>query len=83
MSTTRPGGAPFMNRLPQSVIDRYEAEQAQAKTAARSATQEYCPETGLNPGEDNSTHHLLPRAKGMTCRYCKKTEEQLRTQHGS
>jgi hypothetical protein len=24
--TTRPGGAPFMNGLPQSVLDRFEAE---------------------------------------------------------
>ena len=31
--TTRPGGAPFVNNLPQSVIDRY--EETQRHTAAR------------------------------------------------
>ena len=25
--TTRPGGAPFVNNLPQSVIDRFERQQ--------------------------------------------------------
>lgn len=32
MSTIRPGGAPFMNRLPQEAIDRFEGQQ---KTASR------------------------------------------------
>lgn len=38
--TSRPGGAPFMNRLPQSVIDRYES---QRKTASAKDWREVSP----------------------------------------
>lgn len=40
----------------------------------------YCPKNQWDgkPGEDNTTHHLLPRAKGMVCRDCGKTEKELR-----
>ena len=31
---------------------------------------------------DNVTHHLLPRAAGPTCRYCKRTRSQLVELHG-
>lgn len=82
----RPGGAPFINGLPQSVIDRFEAQQHTASAAADDTNidvaQYYCPdnELGGKPGEDATTHHLVPRAKGQTCRYCGKTEKQLRTE---
>jgi hypothetical protein len=38
----------------------------------------YCPASGGREGEDNTTHHLVPRSKGQTCRYCGKTERELR-----
>jgi hypothetical protein len=38
-------------------------------------TQLPCPAT---EGGDNETHHLIPRAAGMTCRYCGRTEKDLR-----
>jgi len=31
---------------------------------------------------DNVTHHLLPRAGGSTCRYCKRTRSELVQLHG-
>lgn len=47
----------------------------------------WCEESGAKPGEDNSTHHLIPRAAGggaqqMVCRYCKKTERLIKQQVG-
>lgn len=45
-------------------------------------TQHYCPLSGAKPGEDNSTHHLVIKgslgSRGYVCRYCGKTERQLR-----
>lgn len=46
-------------------------------------TQLYCPESGGEPGEDSTTHHLRPRSAGggaqrMVCAYCGKTEAELR-----
>lgn len=34
------------------------------------------------PGDDNTTHHLVPRAAGLTCRWCGKTEAALRREIG-
>jgi hypothetical protein len=41
-------------------------------------TQLYCPASGGQPGEDNTTHHLVPKSGSMTCTYCGRTEKQLR-----
>lgn len=42
----------------------------------------YCAATGLEPGEDGSTHHLVPRgpaaARRMVCTECGATEATLR-----
>lgn len=44
----------------------------------------YCPNSGGLPGEDNTTHHLAPTgpadARYMKCRYCGRTEEDLRAE---
>jgi hypothetical protein len=46
-----------------------------------SATALYCPSSGAQPGEDSSTHHLVPRgpekARALVCRYCGKTEPDI------
>lgn len=47
-------------------------------------TQMYCPESPGRPGEDGTTHHLVPsqhKEPVMRCRYCGQTEAQLR-EHG-
>lgn len=40
----------------------------------REPTQQYCPKSGGQPGEDNTTHHLVPRTEGgksvLKCKYC-------------
>lgn len=46
------------------------------------ATQQYCDESGGKPGEDNTTHHLVPRSAGrgtqvMKCRYCGTTQAKI------
>lgn len=38
----------------------------------------YCPESGGQPGEDNTTHHLVWTRPGAPCRYCGQTRQQLR-----
>lgn len=38
----------------------------------------HCPATGLQPGDDGSTHHLVPRALVLVCRTCGLTEAALR-----
>jgi hypothetical protein len=42
----------------------------------------YCPRSEGEQGEDNTTHHLQPRMvnreRVQVCRYCGKTERQLR-----
>lgn len=46
-------------------------------------TQIYYPESHDRPGEDNTTHHLVPsqhKEPVMRCRYCGQTEAQLREQ---
>lgn len=46
-----------------------------------------CPEApGKSLDESSSTHHLVPRAadgdrQQLTCKWCGKTEKQLRDQH--
>lgn len=54
--TQRPGGAPFMNRLPQSVIDRYEAEHPEQRTAAKEHPTEHVPMEDLPIEGDGQTH---------------------------
>lgn len=41
------------------------------------ATQLWCEKSGAAPGADSSTHHLVPRAAGLTCRYCKRTAQDI------
>lgn len=41
-------------------------------------TRLYCPESGGQPGEDSTTHHMQRRSGVMVCRYCNRTEKQLR-----
>ena len=49
-------------------------------------TRLYCPKSGGQPGEDNTTHHLVPRfprggkagEREHVCRDCGKTEAELR-----
>lgn len=45
-------------------------------------TQLWCDRSGVQPGDDNSTHYLEPKGpsggRSMTCRYCGRTEKQLR-----
>jgi hypothetical protein len=43
-------------------------------------TQQECPKAPGNPGEDNRTHHLVPRGGLMRCTYCGRTAEELRSQ---
>lgn len=42
------------------------------------ATHMRCPKAPGPVGGDNTTHHLLPRAAGMTCAYCGRTESQIK-----
>lgn len=59
---------------------------APGRTPGRRTTVEvttlYCPESGGQPGDDGTTHHLQPRgpqtARVNACRYCGRTEKQLR-----
>lgn len=44
----------------------------------------WCPDSGGEPGEDNTTHHLQPRtrsgARVLVCAHCGRTEEDLRNE---
>lgn len=40
----------------------------------------YCPASGGKPGEDNTTHHMVPRGGRMVCRYCGKTASQIESE---
>lgn len=41
------------------------------------ATQMHCDKSGGAPGEDNTTHHLVPRSPDMVCQFCKRTAAQI------
>lgn len=45
-------------------------------------TRLYCPESGAQPGDDNSTHHLAPTGYdgGTRCRYCGKAPGTIRAE---
>lgn len=43
------------------------------------ATHIHCDRSGAQEGEDNATHHLVPRADGMTCSWCRHTPKQIET----
>lgn len=45
-------------------------------------TRLYCPASGAQPGDDNSTHHLAPTGYdgGTRCRYCGKAPATIRTE---
>lgn len=54
---------------------------------ALGATEQYCDESGGKPGEDNTTHHLVPRSAGrgaqvMKCRYCGTTQAKIEARAG-
>lgn len=64
----RPGGAPFVNALPASVIERYEREHPEQHTAAQEPEKAVCRGTGYLP---RSVGELLPdgRRTGL-CIWC-------------
>jgi hypothetical protein len=51
-----------------------------------SSTHFLCPDGPTARGALDSTHHLVPRRSGieqvLTCRYCNKTDAELRKIHG-
>lgn len=47
-----------------------------------SATHFLCPSLCAHLSGDNLTHHLVPRAAGLTCVYCKKTDAEIRQAAG-
>lgn len=47
-----------------------------------SASHFLCPTAIIDVGDPAMTHHLVPRAAGMTCTYCKQTDATIRQEAG-